>query len=45
MQYACHVGTWCFVGNAFKTPLLVGCVPNASLKKFASFNVDSARLV
>ena len=44
MQYACHVGTWCFVGDAFKT-LLVGCVPNASLKKFASFNVDSARLV
>ena len=31
---------WCFVGHAFKTPPLVGCVPNGSLKKFASFNVD-----
>ena len=32
MQYACHVGTWCFVGHALKTPPLVGYVPNGSLK-------------
>ena len=44
-QYTCPVDTWCFVGHAFKTPPLVGCVPNASLKKFASFGVNCARLV
>ena len=32
MQCACHVGTWCFVGHALKSPPLVGCVPNGSLK-------------
>ena len=40
MQYACPVDTWCFVGHAFKTPPLVGCIPNGSLKKFVSSNVD-----
>ena len=45
MQYACPVDTWCFVEHTFKTPPLVGCVPNASLKKFASFGVDCVRLV
>ena len=45
MQYVCPVDTWCFVGHAFKTPPLVGCVPNGFLKKFASSNVEYVRLV
>ena len=43
MQYAVPVDTWYFVGHAFKTFPLVGCVPNGSLKKFATSNVDCVR--
>ena len=40
MQYACPVYTWCFVGHAFNTPPLVGCVPNVSLFIHNNFNHD-----